>query len=249
MTGRYLVADDGTATADRAREWARERSVQDAMPLLAVHVAAISADADGGDPGVPGRTRDVITLTGRVPEALAAFAAPGDVLVLGTGKTGYVHGRVSGFTSIQIAARAASAVAVIPDIDLRFRSGVVAGVDELETAAVIGQAAGREASRRGEPVQVLHARDPRQSPDGATAVRLAEDAIRRDWPQLAVRGRVAVQPAPDALLDAARSASLLVIGRGAGDQTAGDAAQLGRVALAVLMNANVPVLVAHAVRS
>ncbi|HWT34035.1 MAG TPA: hypothetical protein VN107_09730, partial [Microbacterium sp.] len=147
MTGRYLVADDGTATADRAREWARERSAQDAMPLVAVHVAAsdagIRADARGSGP-------EVVTLTGRVPDALAAFAAPGDVLVLATGKTGYVHGRVSGFTSVQIAGRAASAVAVIPDVDLRFRSGVVAAVDEPETAAAIARAAAREASRRGE---------------------------------------------------------------------------------------------------
>jgi len=246
MTGRYLVADDGTATADRAREWARERSAQDAMPLVAVHVAASDA---GIRAGARGGGADLVTLTGRVADALAGFAAPGDVLVLATGKTGYVHGRVSGFTSVQIAGRAASTIAVIPDIDLRFRSGVVAAVDEPETAADVARAAAREASRRGEPVQVLHARDPQQSTDGVAAVRLAEDAIRRDWPQLSVRTRVAAQSAPDALLDAARSASLLVLGPGAGDGVSGQPSRLGRVALAVLMNANAPVLVSRAVTS
>ncbi|HWT32316.1 MAG TPA: hypothetical protein VN107_01020, partial [Microbacterium sp.] len=60
---------------------------------------------------------------------------------------------------------------------------------------------------------------------------------------------VAAQPAPDALLDAARSASLLVLGPGARDGGPGDGSQLGRVALAVLMNANAPVLVTRAVTS
>jgi nucleotide-binding universal stress UspA family protein len=218
------------------------------MPFVAVHVTTSPAEADDRTDARRGGA-DVVTLAGRVPEALAAFAAPGDVLVLGTGKTGYVHGRVSGFTSVQIAGRAPSAVAIIPDIDLRFRSGVVAAVDEPETAVDIARAAAREAARRGEPVQVLHARDPRRSPDGAAAVRLAEEAIRREWPRLTVRTRVAVQPAPDALLDAARSASLLVLGRGAGDAGPRDGSQLGRVTLAVLLNANAPVLMVRGVTS
>jgi hypothetical protein len=60
---------------------------------------------------------------------------------------------------------------------------------------------------------------------------------------MAVRTRVVSVTPARALLDAARSASLLVIGRGGEDDAPGAGRMPGPVALEILLNANSPVLV------
>lgn len=239
---RYIVADDGSDAAEAAWRWAQHRAAQDGGSWVRVHVGDPAGSADraraGGEPAGRG-----IQLSGRVPDALAAFAGPDDVLVLGTGKTGYIHGRVSGLTGLMIVARAQCAVAVIPTIDLRFRAGVVTGVDRPEHAADTARAAAREAARNGDGVQVIHARERTDPLGDSRPLDIAANAIRTDWPTVTVRTRVVSVIPARALLDAAQSASLLVIGRG-GEDGAPDARRMpGPVALEILLNANSPVLV------
>lgn len=259
-SGRYLVGVDGSSAARAALAWAEAHARDAGVDCVVVRVTgddatAARGDADGGGAAgadaaaSPGDTVPEVTLVGAMPEALARYAGECDVLVVGTGKTGFIHGRVFGFRSIQIAATASSTVAVVPDLDVRFRSGVVAGIDRRDGEQVAAVAAA-EAARIRQPLQLLQSRphDPPGAPVPepgsdplARAMAAAERAVRGGWPWLEVRTRVVSRPPAEALLDAARGATLLVVGPGRGR------AAPGRVLHDVLVNANAPVLIPRAV--
>lgn len=264
MTSRYLVAVDGSRPSAAALRWAVDRATSDGDPLVLVHVVQdedeamedeatrqggqLLADAVAGlsaeHPGLAVSTR---LLTGSVPRALAAFADPADMLVIGTGKTGFLHGRVLGSLSVQIAMAASCSVAVIPDVDLRFRRGVVAGVDRHSTAAAIGRSAAAEAASRGEELLLVQA-----APDRGTRLTTTDRAdlaigeaiakAREIFPELVIRSRVAARPAAEALLDSSRDKVLLVLGPGSLEPVR---APIGSVVHDVLLNANSPVLISR----
>jgi nucleotide-binding universal stress UspA family protein len=263
MTSSYVVAIDGSRPAAAAVRWAVERVKTDGAALMLVHVLDDEADADAtragerllsdtadqvstAEPALSIRTR---LLTGSVPRALASFVDPRDTLVIGTGKTGFLHGRVLGSRSVQIAAAASCTVAVIPDLDLRFRRGVVAGVDRQDTAGAIARAAGAEAERRGEELLLVQAEPgagtrPTASLSSELAIGEALARARDAFPDVIIRSRVAGRPAAEALLDGARDKALLVLGPGSPDPAR---SPIGSVLHDVLLNANSPVLISRAV--
>ena len=258
---RYLVAIDGSRPAAAALHWAAERADAARDPLVLVHVEQSGADApvlrasellaDAArslSARYPELELGVRLLEGSVPAALGAFAEGTDTLVIGTGKTGFLHGRVLGSRGVQIAMAAPCTLAVIPDVDLRFRRGVVAGVDRTGTAAAIALAAASEAESRGEELLLVQAA-PERSARVTTAARAdlalgeAVAAVREQFPELVLRSRVAARPPAEALLDSARDKALLVLGPGS-EQT--DRPPIGSVLHDVLVNANAPVLIARA---
>ena len=262
MTSRYVVAVDGSRPAAAAVRWALERAKTDGVVLMLVHVlddtADVDAAADGerllldtadqlsaAEPGLSIRTQ---LLTGSVPRALASFVGSDDMLVIGTGKTGFLHGRVLGSRSVQIAAIAPCTVAVIPDLDLRFRRGVVAGVDRHDTAGAIARAAGAEAKRRTEELLLVQAEPsigtrPTASLSSELAIAEALARAREAFPDVVIRSRVAGRPPAEALLDGARDKALLVLGPGSLDPAR---SPIGSVLHDVLLNANSPVLISRA---
>ncbi|HEU0206069.1 MAG TPA: universal stress protein [Pseudolysinimonas sp.] len=267
MTSRYLVAVDGSRPAAAALRWAVGRAASDGNPLVLAHVLDDEAGAIGTDdeaarkgaqllaetaarlsaehPGIAISTR---LLSGSVPRALASFADPEDMLVIGTGKTGFLHGRVLGARSVQIAMAASCSVAVIPDVDLRFRRGVVAGVDRHSTAAAIGHSAAVEAASRGEELLLLQAapdRSTRLTPTARADLAIGEAIAeaREVFPELVIRSRVAARPPAEALLDSARDKALLVLGPGSLEPVR---SSIGSVVHDVLLNANAPVLISRA---
>lgn len=247
MVRRYVVAFDESHPAQLAWEWARTRADAEGVQCVAVNI--VGDDRGTSDtPRGNGPTEAPVHLTGDVPETLAAFAGPDDLLVIGTGKTGFAHGRVFGFTGVRIVALAPCPVVVIPNVDLRFRSGVVLGLDGAETAAASAAMAATEAARRGEAVQVIssgrHGTTGAQGGEDDDAVKVAERVIREGWPQLTVHTRSRSGDTAAALLDAAQAASLLVIDAGYAptDRRSGVP---GDIALDVLFNANAPILIAR----
>ena len=263
MTSRYVVAVDGSRPAAAAVRWAAERARSDGAALVLVHVNdhpagddAEQADArllsellhrlSAAEPALSISTR---ALSGSVPRALASFVDADDTLVIGTGKTGFLHGRVLGSRSVQIAAATPCSVAVIPDLDLRFRRGVVAGVDRHSTAGAIARAAGSEASRRGEELLLVQAEQaiggkPTSAHRSDLAIGEAAARAREAYPALVIRSRVAGRPAAEALLDSARDKALLVLGPGSLDPAR---SPVGSVLHDVLLNANSPVLISRGV--
>jgi nucleotide-binding universal stress UspA family protein len=256
MFSRYVVGVDGSPPSRAAVEWTAERAQRDGTPVVLAHVDepeggmmgrdfAAGELRDGEDvlaqtaARLTGRGFDVTTtlLSGPVSWALTEFAAPTDLLVVGTHKTGFLHGRVLGSRSVQIVASAHCSVAVIPDGDLRFRRGVVVGLDSGEDAAEVARAAAEEADARGEQLSVIRAIPARtETPDTTGAV----DIVRETFPHLVVRMRESRREPAEALLDASRDKALLVVGPGSSQRS-----PIGSVLHDVLLNINAPALVAR----
>lgn len=261
-TPRYVVGVDGSAPSEAALAWAVRHARRDGSGLLVVHVVdpqggvrgiaeldaaesagelLLAATADrirGAHPDLEVESRLLLD----VPVwALADEARPDDILVVGTGKTGYVSGRVLGSRSVQFALAARGTVAVVPDADPRFRDGVVAGVDRVENAALVGRRAALEAVDRGMRLTLVQALPAeaveavRADPESPLAI--AADAAREVEGMLEVRSRLSTRPPAEALLDAARGSALLVLG------PSRQGTPLGTTLHAVLINANAPVLV------
>lgn len=261
MDARYVVAVDGSAPSEAALAWAVRHARRDGAALHLAHVVdpdqsaagleALDAAERAGEAFLAEtfhrlsdahpESRITTELLSGVPVwSVAELAGPADTLVVGTGKTGYVSGRLMGSRSVQFVLAASGTVAVVPAVDPRFREGVVAGVDRVESAAELGRRAAREAVDRGMRLTLVHA----VAPDAVSAARgdlegalvVAADAAREVEGLLEIRSRLSTRAPAEALLDASRGSALLVVG-------AGGPAVLGATLHAVLLNANAPVLV------
>ncbi|WP_345751713.1 universal stress protein [Microbacterium rhizophilus] len=242
---RRIVGVDGFPPSLAALRWAASRSESDGAPLVLAHVAVPQDESGVGETLLADAAHSLraehpdlavqrLLLEGPVWRALARAATPHDTIVIGSGKDEYARGRTRGSLGVQLAIAAPCAVAVIPDIDLRFRRGVVAGIGRPEGAGPI--AAAIAANAPGRPVTLVHAACAERCTaglDAAEALLAASDA------GVEVRRRVLSGPAAEALLDAALDKELLVLGPGAD----GDARPpIGAVAHDVLVNANAPIL-------
>lgn len=247
VSGRYVIAVGDIAPTVAAREWAAAHAVASHAPLTTVHVDTTHAD-DHAAPPVHTPADDRTVLFGAPPEALAKFVHDGDVLVIGTDKTGFIHARVFGSLGIRIVAAVRSSVAVIPHVDLRFRSGIVAGIDHRDTAALIARIAAAEAAARNEPLQLLHstfAGRARHEGDGQVVLDIAAATAQGSFPSVVVHVRTTARPPAEALLDASRNAALLVLGPGGKSYRS----PIGSVLHDVLVNINSPVLVVRPAES
>ncbi|GAA2948201.1 universal stress protein [Microbacterium luteolum] len=241
MSGRFVVGVGGTDPVDAAEAWAAAHASLSGSRVVRVHVGAPEPGTARSSADTPS---DVVFLSGAVPEALADFVRDEDILVIGTGKTGFIRSRVFGTLSLQIAAEARCGVAVIPRVDLRFRRGIVAGVKDDEVLPAIVHAAADEANAREETLQLIHSSGEGLVPapieiGGPVLDRAAAMAVERA-PNARLRIRASERPPAEALLDASRNASLLVIGAG---HPRGAGHALGAVTHDVLVNINAPVLV------
>jgi nucleotide-binding universal stress UspA family protein len=195
-------------------------------------------------------------LAGDPVELLAELADAAALLVLGAaGQT--AHPLVLlGSTAAELARRVATPLAVIR----REPAGppaapVVVGVDGSPASAAATWAAFAAAARDGRPVEAVHAWsdlpvaalgadvpvDPERARADAAGLldeQLAE--ARRQYPDVAVRTVVAVERPTSILLDRARGAALLVVGRRGRAHATGT--PLGSVSHAVLHYAPCPVL-------
>lgn len=185
-----------------------------------------------------------LALTGSVPWELARATAPSDLLVVGTHKTGFLHGRVLGSRSVQIASAAPGCVAVIPEVDLRFRSGVVAGMDRASTAGPVAALAAEECATRGEELTLIEAAPPGTPLQDRSPLSVGMVAVRRSHPTLVVHSRTSARSPAEALLDASRGKALLVLGPGSDSP---DRSPIGSVLHDVLLNVNAPVLIARTI--
>lgn len=257
---RYVVGVDGSRPAAAALHWVLARFRSEPLPIVVVHVvdddgamgeefhqeearrgATLLADALAEiQAEQPGAVATSLQLQGMVAWELARHSLAGDLLVIGTHKTGYLHGRALGSRSVQIAAAAPCSVAVIPEVELRFRLGVVAGLDRAQTAPLVARMAGREAARRDQELTLIECVMPGAHSTGALDAGVA--AARAECPAVPIRSRIVQRPAAEALLDVSRNSALLVLGPGSLDATRNP---IGSVLHDVLMNTSAPVLIAR----
>ncbi|MDJ0322557.1 universal stress protein [Cryobacterium sp. PH31-AA6] len=273
MTTCYVGAD-GSGPSRAAIRWALARAAGDGSTVVLVHVVddewgllgggyAAEAERRGRDVldvelAEAGRRHAGVDVGARVVRGSPAWTLAGlptahDLLVIGTHKTGFLHGRVLGSRSVQMASAAACSVAVIPDTTFDTRRGVVVGVDRFEGSAAAVVRGAREAARLGQELLLVHAppvSHPLPSADlpgtTGTAQHLLADAAdlaAQTAPDVAVRRRVVRREPAEALLDAGNGASLLVLG--ISHPHAITRSVIGSVTHDVLMNITVPVLVAR----
>ena len=276
MTG-YIVGVDGSGPGDAALKWAVARAADDGEPVLLAHVVEDEWGLAGSDfarEAVFAGERIVesaferaktweptVDLTTRVLHGspvweLAALGDADDTLVIGTHKTGFLHGRVLGSRSVSISALAGCPVVIVPDGRGSMRHGVVVGVTGPGEPFVGVAAAAAEAARLRQPLTLLHAAPAHNDTgnvvvaDGSVArerqaamLRAAVAAASAVSSQLVVYTRVSTRPPAEALLDASRDAILLVLepSRTGGPTTS----VVGSTTHDVLMNINSPVLVAR----
>jgi nucleotide-binding universal stress UspA family protein len=262
VDGRYIVGIDGSAPSDAAVAWACRRAVRDGAELVLAHVNDSEAGMMGHDfaeleshrsaqlvadtvasvrAKYPTLMVSSMLLEGSVSYALGQAVTVHDILVVGTHKTGFLHGRVLGSRSVQIATVAVCSVAVVPIVDLRFRTGVVVGIDRLETAGDIAALAAREAGEHGDELVCIHSvTQGSLAPHADLVLARALEAARAERPELVIRSRQTTRAAAEALLDASRDKALLVLGPGATDPVH---SPIGSVLHTVLLNENAPVLI------
>jgi nucleotide-binding universal stress UspA family protein len=263
MTMRYVVGFDGSGPSEAALAWTIHRARHEPAPIVLVHVAEgddgamgeeyedlatrrgaamLSKRIDGLRRAHPELTVEGLALEGSVAWELARAVEPADLLIVGTHKTGFLHGRVLGSRSVQIAAAAPSSVAVIPEVDLRFRRGVVAGIDRAETAGAIAGLAADEAASRSDELSLMEAVTTVTPVQDRAPLAVAIVAAHQRHPALVIRSRTSTRPAAEALLDASRDKALLVLGPGSLDPRR---SPIGSVLHDVLLNLNAPVIVAR----
>ncbi|MWB97491.1 universal stress protein [Agromyces seonyuensis] len=159
-------------------------------------------------------------------------ARDADALVVGSDWTGGERASTRGTRSLKFAAVADVPVVVVPDIDVHERAAVVVGVDGSEQAQRALAFAAGEAVRLGVPLHAVHAwvvpllsdanygfeftYQPEYAADleeGATAeLDTALEGVLERHPGLDLRKLVVQEDAVTALVEAAREASLVVVG-------------------------------------
>ncbi|MFJ7068586.1 universal stress protein [Streptomyces sp. NPDC101115] len=250
-TGVHLVyAKEPVSSTARASEdeWAEDM------------VARAAARLRERRPGLSVTTR--LLSAGPVP-GLVAAAEEGELLVLGSRALGSVAGYLLGSVGLSVAGAVERPVVLV-----RAGSGagapsgpVVVGTDVRQPVDDVLGFAFEEAGRRGSELHVVYAEQlsvfaglgPAMVPDIRPAVapeieRSLEELLepwRAKHPGVAATARVVVGSAGVELVEAARDAALVVIGRRTRNSVLG--ARIGSVAHAVLHHSPVPVaLVPHA---
>ncbi|WP_344440703.1 universal stress protein [Kitasatospora nipponensis] len=211
---------------------------------------------------LPGLRISCEHVPGHPAHALVAAGERGGMLVLGSRGLGGLAGLLVGSVALRTAAHAACPVVLVragEDGD-GVGSDVVVGVDSARPSAEVVAFAFEQATERGAKLRVLESRDlptgryvtaapvdPLQITDAVAAAALVrlQDALapwREKFPRVPVDAEVTGWPAGRALVEASRSASLVVVGRRT-PRIRPALPGLGAVAHAVLHHAHSPVAV------
>lgn len=199
-------------------------------------------------------------LHGSVMQELITASKDAEMVVVGTHKTGFINGKVFGSRSLRLAAAAHTPVGIVPQGSPRDGRGIVVGVDDSAAGRLAVRFAAREAERTQETLTLLRAftvpglpkddddeqRELVQHGETRTSAVLSAAAALAALtaPTVEVKTRGIRRPAAEALVEAAATAALLVIGNSR--QEDADKTMVGSVSHDVLINLTGPTIVVHA---
>ncbi|HET8926973.1 MAG TPA: universal stress protein [Microbacterium sp.] len=184
MSSTIVVGITGGSATSRAADWAVARAAArgQSVQLLGVVGGAVGAVGEGpvvesaiaatqeildaeaarfADSGVPLTSRVAV---GDPVAALIAASKDAALIVLGSDYRGDGSGPARGSHGIRVVAGSSCPVAVVPDIDLADRRGVVVGVDGSPVSDAAIAFAAAEAERLGEPLIAVCVWTPVASP-------------------------------------------------------------------------------------
>lgn len=248
MFTRITVGIDGSAPSFAALRWALDNAAAPETDFVLEHVVvddraageralerAVDASAFAGVRG------QAVLATGDPAVTLTRDSHPGELLVIGSHKTGYLRGRVTGTRSVLIPAMAPCTTAVVPLDTIAQRHGVVVGVSSHAEYHAAVTVAANQARRRGDTLSLLCSTPDSQT--GRLLLAEAAELVALVAPDIVVRQRLSPRRPVDALLDASRFARLLVVG--APRHELERPGVPGSVMHEVLLNLNSPVMVAR----
>lgn len=249
MNEKIVVGVTDAAASQRAVDWAVERAAvrQDHIELVSIVGGALGVVGEGEvieealqhtqamldrvAEGVRAGGVAVKTRVGRGKpvEQLVEASRGAGLLVIGSDYRGPGSGPARGPHGIRITAAAHCPVAVVPDLDLSGRNGVIVGVDGSEVTEAAIAFAAAEADRSGEPLTAVSTWSPVAIPLGVRTYpesylenmqKLTEEAlaislagIPERYPDLEVRRVVESSQAPDAVINRlAAHARMTVVG-------------------------------------
>jgi len=240
IDGPVVVALDGTERSARTLRWGVQAAVGRGAPLVVAHVATVAVgpwtwagaapvppDEDALADELRGVCRTVadahpdlavsaVVLRGATVPALTELSRDAQLLVAGarTNQTPVLT------VSTALSWRARCPVALVrgrlatsgTDEGAEPGDPVVVGVDDSPESWLAAGLAAREALRRGVPLHVLHAAPRDAAPgDRVAALDLAAD-LADTYPALTVRTVLVDADPVRALVDASRTAGLVVVG-------------------------------------
>ena len=226
MKQTILTTISASAPSRSALGWSARRAVETDAALTLMHVVdEAERESEGRDllekelafaRSIAGR----LVVTGRLefgrPALVLAAASAGfGTLVLGTHKTGYIHGRMFGSRFLGLADRVSCALAVIPDRVDQFRRGVVVGVEDSASAHAALRFALAEVTRSGQDLVLV---SPRPGARQAELTAAAVSIVRAEGhAHFRIRSWGPGRGEAETLVDYASAAALLVLGRGESD--------------------------------
>lgn len=248
---------DPTASRD-ALEWAMGRAVRRDSEVVLVHVLADTGDgADAGDGArmlqrelrhaesiAPTRSVRVRSLQGSVMWQLVAASDDFDLIVVGTHKTGFIHGSVFGSSALSLAATAACPVVVVPAPAVADPEEVVVGADDSVAGLAALEFAAAEAAMTEQALVIVRASSLESGVRGENRLLARLRAVASaSQPGLHVQVRLLKGSPAEVLVAASRGSRLLVLG----DSRTGSSAPpvLGAVCHDALVNIRVPTAIVH----
>jgi nucleotide-binding universal stress UspA family protein len=235
--GRIVVGYNGGAEADVALAWAVRTARLEHRPLRVVVASNAMDPVLGGNfhQHVERLAEERLaqaqrTLTeAQLPDAAACIAhgptlrvllysvGPEDVLVVGSQGHGPFFETIGGSISRHLARHASCPVVVVRPPSRPDAHGIVVGVDGSPESLVALRFACARARRTGEEITVLHAYRflwPHPSASAALAGRVREwvGPVRAEFVDVRLVEELAEGSASDLLVNASRTASLLVLG-------------------------------------
>ena len=178
MKANILVGIDGSSPSRAAVRWALTRAAATGSAVTLVQVLddewgtigaemlaevergarrLVDAEADYARSLMPDVPITVTRLRGDPMIELAIASLDAELVVVGTHKTGFLHGRAFGSRSLQLAASAHSPVAVIPEAFSSAGRGIVVGIDDSSASHAAVAFGADEAERSGHELVLVRA--------------------------------------------------------------------------------------------
>lgn len=238
---RIVVGTDGSLGARAAQVWAGVEALRRGCELVLVYVPHVDArivaklgapliqavdefgrnllDQAADDAAGAGVTVRTVLGEGAPADVLVAFSADADLVVVGSRGSDEVTGTMIGSVSHRVATHANCPVAIVPASTAAATGTepVVAGVSGSTAGRHAAGVAAKEADSRGVPLRLVFAcAEPSdemvRGDPGTPAMAQIADELREQYPGLQIDVATLDGEPVDVLLEASRTAQLLVLG-------------------------------------